>query len=217
MKRLGKVAAGGTLAVLGLRRRTIPGYTAAAVGAWLAYRGLQGADTAGGRIGLDAMETDAEAIDVERSLTVQAPPEEVRAFLDDPANLDLVLDEAGWVEAISEARQRWELATPLGSTLAWEMRREDLGEDDELAWTSTGEAEIEMHLTVEAAPEEDASLVTLDITFEPPGGVVGEALLDRFDLVPHAIVSRGLQRAKRLIEQEQTARTPASAGRDAEP
>lgn len=204
-KRAALTATGGTLALLGLRRRSLPGFALAAAGGWLAYRGLRGRE--GRRIELASLEdaeASAEAIDVQRTLTVRASPEDVRAFLADPANLDDVLDEAGSVEPIDEDTQRWTLATPLGGGLSWEMHRaHDAEGEDVLGWVSAEDTGLEVQIATQPTADGAATETTLHVGFEPPGGAVGRAVLDRLDVVPHAIVGRSLRRAKQLIETGQ--------------
>lgn len=230
VKRAALTATGGTLVALGLKRGTWPGYVAALAGGWLAYRGIRGEGD--GRsfelVSLEAAESSAEAIDVERTLRVQASPEEVHAFLEDPVNLDQLLGEAGTVEARGEHGQRWELATPLGGVLSWEMQpvAEPEEADDEARRSPGEEASPEAHVTgwrsvaddsglqvdiiTEPADGEEGTTLTLHVAFAPPGGSVGRAVLDRLDVVPHAIVGRSLRRAKSLIETGEV--PPLAAG-----
>jgi uncharacterized membrane protein len=197
-KRVAKTAAGGTLVAWGLRRRTVPGYIAALTGGVLAYRGLRGADV---EIHLENLEAQAQAVDVERSLTIAAPADDVRTFLSDPDRLDEALDEVGTVEALSEARQRWTLHSPTGHALSWDMRREDMGTEDEMEWTSTGDLDVGITLALEPT-DEDTTVTTMTLTVEPPGGSIGQALTERLDIVPQALVAGFLQRTKTLLEGE---------------
>lgn len=221
VKRAALTAAGGTLVALGLKRGTMPGYAAALAGGWLAYRGIRGGrgDRSFELVSLGAAEASAEAVDVERTLTVQASPEEVHAFLADAANLDVLFGEAGTVEARGEHGQRWTLATPLGGSLAWEMQpvtdhEGETGEEGALAGepTAQGEARVigwrsveddsglRVDIAAEPTTEGEATELTLRVAFAPPGGAIGKAVLDRLDVVPHAIVGKSLRRAKSLIE-----------------
>lgn len=204
-KRAAVAAAGGTMALLGLRRRSFPGFALAAAGGWLAYRGLRGQE--GRRIelvSLEDAEASAEAIDVQRTLQVDASADEVRTFLAEPANLDAVLGETGSVEALDETTQRWTLATPLGGALTWEMHRaHDAEGEDVIGWVSAEDTGLEVQIATKPTGDEAATEATLHVGFEPPGGAVGRAVLDRLDVVPHAIVGRSMRRAKRLIEADQ--------------
>lgn len=205
-------AAGGTLLAWGLRRRSFTGYAGALAGGWMLYRGLKGGDGRDFELAsLEAAEAAAEAVDVERTLTIQASPDEVRAFLSEAGNLDHVLGEAGTVEQVSDTEQRWRLNSPLGQALSWTMRREDPGTSDELHWTSegTGEAEIEMNIGLAPAPGDRGTEVTMALGFHPPGGAVGKALFERLDVVPHALVGRMLRRTKAIVE---TGEAPTLSG-----
>lgn len=198
-KRVAISTAGGTLLALGLRQRSWTGYAAALAGGWLVYRGIQGDGSREVELAtVEELEASAEAIDVQRTLTVQAPREEVRAFLEEPTNLDAVLGTAGSVEAVGEDRQRWELATPLGGSLTWEMQRVE--DEDVLGWASADEEELDVQLATRPAPGDRGTEVTLHVGFQPPGGAVGQLVLDRLDVIPHRIIARTLRRTKSLLE-----------------
>lgn len=200
-QRVAATAAGGTLLALGLRRRTIPGYAAAAAGGWMMYRGIRGQE--GREIDLESLqslEARAEAIEVDRTLTIQASPEEVRTFLEDPANLDHVLGEAGSVEAPSPDLQRWTLETPIGYALTWEMQRQESEDENELAWTSTDGGDLEMSMQMRPAPGDRGTELTLQMGFRAPGGGLGAAVLERLEIVPYTLAGRWLRRIKSLLE-----------------
>lgn len=200
-QRVAVTAAGGTLLALGLRRRTISGYAAAAAGGWMMYRGLRGQQ--GREVALESfqsLEARAEAIEVDRTLTIQTSPEEVRTFLEDPANLDHVLGEAGSVEFTSPDAQRWTLETPIGYALTWEMQREDSEDEHELAWTSTDGGDLEMSMQMRPAPGDRGTELTLQVGFQAPGGGLGAAVLERLEIVPYTLAGRWLRRIKSLLE-----------------
>lgn len=207
-KRLGWGTAGGTLVALGLRHRSLGGYTAALAGGWMLYRGLRG----GGReiefVSLENVEASAQAVDVERTLSIEAPIEEARAFFQDVNNLDRALGEAGSIEPLDDDRQRWQVRSPLGPALSWEMHREDAGSEDEMHWSATNETEIEMSLTFEPVDGDDETDVTMALGFHPPGGSIGKVLFERLEIVPHALIGRMLRGMKTLVE---TGEPPALA------
>lgn len=209
-KRAAVTAAGGTLLLMGLRRRTLPGYAVAAAGGWLAYRGIRGEE---GRdvelVSLEALEASAQAVDVERTLTIQAPVDDVRSFLSDTENLDQALGEAGSVEAIDDARQHWALDSPTGHKLVWEMQREELEDEDVIRWSATSERDLDVTIRLDPAPGDRGTEATLSLRFHPPGGSIGKALFDRLETVPHVLVGHMLRRMKGLIE---TGEAPALTG-----
>lgn len=200
-KRVAQTVAGGTLLALGLRRRTWPGYAAALAGGWLAYRGIRGDDRPEiSLVSLEDVESSAQAVDVQRTMRIQAPAEQVRAFFEEASNLDRVLDGAGSVQAVDETRQRGMLETPLGYALAWEMQRQTSDEDGEIVWSSTGPSDLSMGIELRAAPGEQGTEATMTMRLHPPGGSIGRALFDRLEVVPNALVGRMLRRSKRLVE-----------------
>jgi len=46
-------------------------------------------------------------------------------------------------------------------------------------------------------------MVTLAVTFDPPGGALGNAALKRLDVVPETLVATALDRFKSLAERDE--------------
>ncbi|OAQ51945.1 hypothetical protein HTG_14935 [Natrinema mahii] len=205
--RLAATTAGGTLLVLGLRRRSLGGVTAAVAGGWLLYRGLVSSradsDAEGTRPAGEADQADAAGrVETTRSVTVGAPPETVSERWRDPETMARLYGGLLEVSARSEDRWHWTASGPLGTSVSWDTRVVEDRPGERLRWESLGNAPVDSAGSVRfrEAPAGRGTEVTFRFRFEPPGGAVGAAVTDRLGVVPESLAGVVLDRFKSLVE-----------------
>lgn len=216
-KRVAISTAGGTLVTLGLRRRSWAGYAAALAGGWMLYRGIRGEGSRRVELApVDGLESSAQALDVQRTLAIDAPADEVQAFLAEPANLDTVLGEAGTVQAAGDAGQRWTLATSFGDGLSWEMLR--LEDEDVQGWASADGAPLDVQIATKPRSGEDRADLSLHVGVGSSGAAAGGAGLQRLAVAPPALASRMVHGVRSLVETGELPQLVGSASaREAPP
>lgn len=221
-KRVGAAVLGGWLLVGGLRRRSLVGAAMALAGGWLSYRAIRGP---GRRAGTPAPATGdrrdvgefAAGPTVARSVTVDEPADELSALLRDAETLDRVTGRLADVTAAGETRHRWTVRGPRDRSLSWETElEEDAG--GRLRWESVdGPAAFE-ELSAEFRPDpgDRGTTVTLRARFDPPGGALAGAAVERVHAVPGAFLGWTLDRLKSLAETGEIPtleRNPSARGR----
>jgi len=198
----------GTAALLGgLRRRSIGGLAIAVVGAGVLTRTLRGG---GDRDRTDSSRDEqsgrrvdhAAAPTVSRSLTVDASADDLYEAWRDPVVFARVMDHFADVTSIDEDSHHWVVRGPGGVEASWETR---VVEDDPgqlVRWETTGDARVPNGGSVRfrPAPDDRGTLVTLTLAMDPPGGAVGNALLDRLGVLPETLAGDALGRFKSLVE-----------------
>lgn len=208
--RLASVSLGGSLVGYGLRRRgTIRGKTAAAIGGYLVYRGVSGHCLAYSALEIDTasrhrLEPGASetAVTAERSITVNAPAEELHEFWRDPERLSEIAGTYADVHRASEDSVRWTVHGPMSRTRSWKMRVVEERPGELLRWESAEAAKVPSEATVrfEPAPGDRGTEVSLRIRWDPPAGRLGAAVLERFGVVPSTVLATALRRCKSLAE-----------------
>lgn len=205
--RLAAVTAGGTLLVLGLKRRSLGGVTAAVGGGWLLYRGLVGGRSDGGSSGTESAgelegADETAAVETTRSVTVGAPPETVYERWRNAETMSRLYGGLLEVDARSEDRWHWTASGPLGASVSWDTQVVEDRPGERLRWESLGNAPVDSEGSVRfrEAPADRGTEVTFRFRFEPPGGVVGAAVTDRLEIVPTSLVAVVLDRFKSLVE-----------------
>ena len=207
VQRGASVVAGTALVVLSLRRRTLGGALLALAGADLLYRGATGychvlaalgIDTAGGNNGGGAAPA---AIEIQRSITIQQPREEVYRRWRDPESQPLVWSHVAEITDATEEGAHWRIRAPLGRTLEWDMRIVADRGGELIGWRSTsGHVPNEGTIEFRDAPAELGTEVTLRVRFDPPAGRLGAAAARLFDDPPKLVLAKALRRFKSLLE-----------------
>jgi uncharacterized membrane protein len=154
---------------------------------------------------------------VERSVTVGKPVEGLYDRWTDPEQLNRVLGDAVEVTAEGDERQRWTVDGPLGRSVTWETRTVEDRPGEVLRWESVEDSRLSGRGEVrfQPAPGDRGTEVTLRLRFDPPGGRVGDAAMDRLGFVPETLVSTALDRFKSLAETGETPtldRNPSARG-----
>lgn len=209
--RLSSLALGGPLLGYGLqRRRSLRGAVSALAGSYLLYRGASGhcrffesmdVNTARRHRALEPG-ASADALEVERSTTVDLDAEELHEYWTDPEQLTQIAGDFADVRTAGAERVRWTVEAPFGRQRSWEMRLVEDEPGERVRWESTEAAKLPSDLTVtfESAPADRGTEVTVAVRWDPPAGAIGAALLDRLGIVPDSVVGSTLRRFKALAE-----------------
>lgn len=101
-----------------------------------------------------------------------------------------------------ENRYRWTADGPLGRQLSWETELVEKRPGERLRWETLEDAAVPHMGTVRfrPAPGDRGTEVTFGIHVDPPGGAVGDAIMNRTSLVPKTLVGTALRRFKSLAE-----------------
>lgn len=93
----------------------------------------------------------------------------------------------------------WVTHGPAGGTYRWRTEVDDSG-PHELRWSTLEDADVPNTgtLAFRSAPGDRGTELHLDIRFDPPGGVLGEAANKLFHIVPREIVLQALYRFRAL-------------------
>ncbi|WP_226041762.1 SRPBCC family protein [Natrinema sp. DC36] len=209
-ERLAATAFGGALVVAGLRRRSLVGGAMALGGGWLVARGLSGASRPLRTLGSVATEeldgpTLGGAVGpmtVDRTITVGVPADELTAYWRDPEQLTRIMGPVAEVTEAGEDRHHWEVHPPRGPSLTWETEIVDDRPGELLRWESLEGATIpaDGEVRFRPAPGDRGTQVTLQLQFDPPGGKLGAAVVQRLGIVPKTIAQTALRRFKSLAE-----------------
>lgn len=216
-ERAASAVLGGVLLVRGLRRRSLGGAVSAIAGGALLSRGLRGRSRVYRALETnvptgDRSESRAKAREpvAERSITVGKPAEDLEEFWRDPELLERIVGDFAEVSAAGgnededegEDRHHWRVSGPLDRPMEWESKLVEERPGELLRWESLEGATIPYEATIrfQPAPADRGTEVTLRVEYDPPGGTVGNAVLDRLDVVPETLVGKLLYRFKSLAE-----------------
>lgn len=154
-------------------------------------------------------------LEVDRSITIGKTAAELRQYWLDPRTLPQIMSNFATVRSTGDGRMHWKVEGPLGRACEWDTEMVDRT-DEGIGWrtVSGGAVSNEGWIRFHPAPAGRGTVVTLQLRFEPPGGALGEWLVELLGTTPLRIVAEGaLLRFKNLVESGEiptTARQPAA-------
>jgi uncharacterized membrane protein len=211
----------------GVKRRSIGGAGLAALGGELLYRGVRGHCKFYQLTGIYTADRSKHAsvpypagIRVERSVTINRPPEELFRFWRDVENLPRFMQHLDSVKSTDSKRSHWVVKAPAGRTVAWDAEIINEKENELIGWRSLPGSDVESGGSVhfEKAPSGRGTIVKVTFQYNPPGGLIGAAVAKLFGEEPEQQVTEDLRRFKQLMEAGEVPTTEGQpSGRAQEP
>jgi uncharacterized membrane protein len=181
-----------------------PGRTTAAIGAVLGVAALDllAAQTLSSGVRMTRARTDEGEIRVRRTVTVMTSPEEAHRFWSDPENLPRFMRHVDSVRDLGGGRTLWTAGELAGRAVEWEVETLADRPGEMISWRSVEGMPISSSGTVHfsKAPGDRGTEVTLELTYDPPLGLLGATLARLFREEPGQLVRDDLRRFKQLME-----------------
>jgi len=221
------IVAGSAMAAYGLARRRVSGMALAGLGSAIVWRGVSGhcqlyqvlgVSTNGRETADDDRQVSVpygKGIRVEKSVTVNAPPERLYAFWRNFENLPHFMDHLEMVHVIDSKRSQWRTKGPAGIKAEWEAEIINEVPNELIGWRSVDGSNVHNAGSVHFKPSARGTEVRVVLRYDPPGGVLGAAFAKLFGEDPGHQVKEELRRFKQLVETGEIAscalRSPPSA------
>ena len=212
------MAAGGALAAYALRRRTIPGGTAALAGAALLYRGATGhcdvyqalgVNRAGGHgtgmvadRGSDTRQKlgGSAGIHVEESVLINKPVSALYRFWRDFENLPTFMKHLDTVSVREEGISHWVARGPARTRVEWDARIINEIDNKLIAWQSLDGSMISTAGSVNFRESDRGTEVRVNLQYHPPAGKLGAAVARMLGEEPGVQIHEDLRRFKQSME-----------------
>lgn len=199
-------AAGGAIALYGLRRRGVVGSAIRTVGSTILASGLREA-APGAR-----QPERRRAVDAQRSVEVAASPERVYALWAEPANLPRFLGQVERVEDLGGGRWRWRVRDPRGAPIEWTTTLTRQEPASLLAWRTEPGAAVESAGLLRLQPTDGGTRVDVRMSYAPPPGVRGRPAAELLGPNPRRQLNDDLARMKVLLDSGAAAGLHDSSG-----
>jgi uncharacterized membrane protein len=151
-------------------------------------------------------------VEVRSELIVNSPRKEVYEAWRKFENLPLFMEHLNHVEVLDEKRSNWEISLPghMG-TLSWVSEIEKDVEGKEIKWKSEKGAYLETSGEVKFQDEkENQTLIKVKISYQPPFGVMSEAISHLLTPFFEEMVKEDIQNFKNYMEAHQDYRKKSS-------
>lgn len=213
-ERIASVATGAGLVAYGIKRSDWLGALLSIAGGTLAYRGATGHCQIYDALDVDMSDKSllskgkAKAknwlsgdVEVVKSVTIDKSPAELYSFWREFENLPKFMDHLESVEVQDKMRSHWTAKAPLGSTVSWDAVITEDKENELIAWSSYGDAQIPNRGKVEFLPTVNRGTeVKVTVKYEPPAGKLSQIAAYFLTEEPNNQVEDDLRRFKRLME-----------------
>ncbi|MET3723874.1 SRPBCC family protein [Sphingomonas trueperi] len=133
------------------------------------------------------------------AVTIGRPAEELRALWLDPQTQVKIWTHFADVVALDDRTADWRTHGPAGGDYRWRTEVADSA-PDAIRWSSLDGADVPNtgDLSFRPAPGERGTELHLNVRFDPPGGLIGEAVSKLFHIVPAEIVAHALYKFRAL-------------------
>ncbi len=207
VERIVSTVLGGALLIQGLTRRSL-GREAIAIA--LLYRGVSGHSYLYQALGVNTADSSkqhetgasADAPEVERSITIGKPADELYRFWREPKKLSQILGDFVEVTEVSKDRTHWLVRGPFALRMEWDTQVVEDRPGEILRWESLEGADLpnEGSVCFRPAPGDWGTEAMLRFRFDPPGGALGNKAAKRLSIVPRLLADKVLRRFKSLAE-----------------
>ncbi|HYP14533.1 MAG TPA: SRPBCC family protein, partial [Bryobacteraceae bacterium] len=214
-ERLWSVVGGSGLVAYGLYRRNISGYSLAALGGALLYRGVTGQCEMYRTLGVNTAERGYEkgtgsragvpyqqGIRVDQEMPIHRSPEELYRFWRNLENLPRFMDHLQSVRAIDDRTSHWVAKGPAGLSAEWDAEIVNDIENQVIGWRSLEGSQIANGGSVrfEELANGNGTMVKVSLQYVPPAGQVGAMIARLFGENPERTIAEDLRRFKELME-----------------
>ncbi len=154
---------------------------------------------------LVGVDVGRRAVDVQKTIHVDAPVEEVYTFWSNFENFPQFMSNIREVRNLGNGRSYWEVAGPGGVSVSWNAVISRQEENKLLSWRSEPGATVANAGTIHfTADDEGGTQVQVRMSYNPPVGAVAHSVVTLLGSDPKTKMDEDLMRFKALIETGKT-------------
>ena len=201
------------LALLGTALRSDEHQRSRLLAAGAAVAGVAALDAfTGARLRQDASGESQLDTTVRKSITVNAPREEVYRFWRDFENLPRFMKHLESVTVLGDNRSLWRATAPAGKTVEWTAEMTEDRPNELIAWRSIEGSDVHNEGRVQFldALGDRGTEIHVELRYDPPAGAVGKAIAKLFIEEPSQQVKGDLRRFKQVMELGEVVRSEAT-------
>jgi uncharacterized membrane protein len=141
-----------------------------------------------------------QVVDIQKTLYIKAPVEQVYAFWSNYKNFPLFMSHVREVEDLGNGRSHWSVKGPGGVPIEWDATLTEQSPNEVIAWRSEAGSMLENAGMIRFAPSGTATRVDLRLCYHPPIGGAGQAVAELLGADPRGQLNEDLGRMKALLE-----------------
>lgn len=142
------------------------------------------------------------AVDLQKTITVQAPLDDVYRFWTHIENFPRFMQHVREVTRTGETTSHWKVSGPPGKTFEWDAETTVLEEGRCFEWRTLPGTSVEHRGVIRFQDAgEFATRLDIRMSYNPPAGAIGHGLATIFRVDPKTAMDEDLQRMKALLEK----------------
>ena len=189
-------AAGSALTLYALRNRTPLGLLAVSAGSALLLRSAVNKPMRR----LVGIEAGRRAVDIQKSIKVEAAVEKVFDTLTHYENFPQFMSKVREVKIHEDGSSHWRVAGPAGQWVEWDAVTTQLIPNEVVAWKTTPGSVVEHAGSIRFEPVAGGTRLDVKMSYNPPGGVLGHSIAELFGADPKSELDADLLRMKTYLE-----------------
>jgi uncharacterized membrane protein len=153
-------------------------------------------------------------IRVRKAITVTSSPQEAYDVWRNFENLPLFMAHLESVRVMDQRRSYWKARAPLGAAVEWVAEISEDRPNELIAWRSLeGAVPNSGQVRFVPAPGNRGAEVHVELTYDPPGGIIGATIARLFGEEPSQQLDGDLRRFKQVLEIGEVVHSDASIHR----
>lgn len=189
-------AIGGALALYGLTRRGTWGRLFRTLGTGMLVGSAGRTVLTGSPVERDRR----RAVDIQKTLYIEAPIDQVYAFWSNYENFPLFMSHVREVEDLGDGRSHWSVSGPGGVPIEWNATLTQQTPNEVIAWRSEQGSMLENAGIIRFTTSGTGTRVDLRFCYHPPARGAGKAVAQLLGSDPRAKLNEDLGRMKSLLE-----------------
>jgi uncharacterized membrane protein len=153
------------------------------------------------------------AVDIQKTLHINAPLEQVYAFWSNYENFPLFMSHVREVEDQGSGRSHWRVSGPGGVPIEWNAVLTQQEPNEVIAWRSEAGSMLENAGIIRFTRTDTGTRVDLRFCYHPPAGGAGQAVAELLGSDPRAKLNEDLGRMKALLEATHRSETHGKESR----
>lgn len=140
------------------------------------------------------------AVDIQKTLYIDAPVDQVYAFWSNYENFPLFMSHIREVGDLGGGRSHWSVKGPGGIPIEWNACVTQQSANEVIAWRSEAGSMLENAGIIRFTPSGSGTRVDLRFCYHPPVGGAGQAVAELLGSDPRTKLNEDLGRMKALLE-----------------
>jgi uncharacterized membrane protein len=190
----------GYLMVYGMARGGVIGFFARIASLVLGSRALSNMDLRS----LTGAPGAGEAINVRKSINVNAPVDEVYGLWSNFEQFPRFMSNIEEIRDLGNGRSHWVVKGPVGSKVEFEAMVTQNVPNQVVAWETTPESQVKHSGQVRFKESNKGTQVNVNMNYSPPAGAAGHVVAKMFGKDPKTEMDADLARFKMLLEEGKT-------------